>query len=720
MTDHKQISVIIPVRLKEAQGQALDRLDFLAQDSCRERFANMMVVDDGSPAHHATRIQEFCEKHSFDYIRLDTEDQIFSIGRCRNEGAKRATTRYVFFQDLDLIPPDGFYEKLAHEINIVDLPHHSNNMIMIPVGYLTEQATRDFLNDRSPDKFQRYLDRLIHRDRAVFEKFSSGTSACLYDRYYFLSCGGNQQAFSGWGFEDLEFNARVALDSGRHPEPIDWCEDISSFDLQTNYRGWKSAYRLFGDRSFLKGLVMFHAWHPVAASSKYYRRKENNRKFFLEHMRRFQQTREHPDPLPSLERGKTVLFRKNAFTFARELQPLLGEVQFEDEKRFTSKEDFSTWFNDGDFARILFHNPYATLEMRKIYDWAREDKLPFLVAERGALNDSVMFDPSGFLADSTQFAEEHWNRPLGDAEQARILDYIRDERAVGTLLEAQGGRLSATELRERLNLTSADKVILVCLQRPGDTATRFFEAEFGSYQDFIAALSWLSRDLPTDHRLLIKVHPLENDLPEMLGENVTDFHLYDLFNISDRLVVYNSGAGVQAMMWDLPVITCGRAFYDHQNLTCHVGSFSELREAVAQAPKVDRAARQRFLSYLVECYYSFGTFATRQTRMENGDRMTATKRVSYRVLRFDDIEQKFVRNGEALDNWQSMLFDRYLWLKRERVRPLNKAVQRKNRDNLAEIIYKASRNVPGAEPVVNFFVPAYEWLEKRLKGTSNN
>ncbi len=711
----KEFSVVIPVRLNQTYGNALERLDFLAEDSSRERYALVMVVDDGSPAPFASRLHARCRELGFDYLRLDTEANVFSIGRCRNEGAMRATTRYIFFQDIDLIPPEGFYEKLAREIHIVGLPDHNNNMIMIPVAYLTEAASRAYLADRAPGKFQRYMDRAILRDRAVFEKFSTGTSACLYDRYYYLACGGNHPAFAGWGFEDLEFNTRVILDSGRYPLPDDWLEDISSFDLQTNYRGWKAAYRLFGDRSFLKGLLLFHAWHPVVPESTYRRRKEHNRKFFLEHMKRFRHTREHPHPLPSLERGKTLLFRKNAFTFARELQPLLGEVRLEDEKQFATKQDFVGYFRAGGFNRILFHNPYATLEMRQLYDWAREEDLPFFIAERGALNDSILFDPTGFLADSSQFAEVLWNRPLADDEEARMLNYVRDERSAGALLEAQGERLASAALREALNVTRSDKLILVCLQRPGDTATRYFNGELGSYQDFVAALSRLSRELPAGYRMLVKVHPLESDVPDILGEDVTRYHLYDLLDIADRLVVYNSGTGVQAMMWDLPVITCGRAFYDHESLTCHVGSYGELKKAVEEELMVDGVARRRFLSYLVERYYSFGTFATRKTRMDNGDRMTATTRIVYSKLRFDDIELSFLRHGEALDDWQSMLFDRYLWLKREQVRSLNKPTQKKSRESLADVIYRASRNVPVAEQVIDFIAPAYEWLEKRLK-----
>jgi predicted glycosyltransferase involved in capsule biosynthesis len=711
-----QITVIISLRLNEAHGDALDRLSYVKHDETWERYARVMVVDDGSPAGFAVHLEKRCAELGYDYLRLETENRVFSIGRCRNQGAMRARTRYIFFQDIDLIPPNGFYEKLAREISIVGLSEHNNNMIMIPVAYLTETATEVYLADDRPGKFQRYMDGVIRRDRSVFEKFSTGTSACLYDRLYYLACGGNMEEFSGWGFEDLEFNTRMTLDSGRYPEPDDWLEDISSFDLQTSYRGWKSAYRLFGDRSFLKGLLLFHAWHPVVMETSYRRRKENNRKIFLANMKHFFKTREHPTPLPAPERGKTLLFRKNAFTFSHELRPLLGEVKLADENSFASKKDFLSFFKKGGFDRILFHNPYANEQMKRLYDWARQAELPFFVAERGALNGGVMFDPTGFLADSAMFDECKWNVSLDAEYKNRIREYVRQERSRVELLEAQGNRTPAISLREKLNITEDEKILLVCLQRPNDTATRFFDGEMGGYQDFVKAVGKLSRQLPENHVMLVKVHPLEREFPDVEGQDASKYHLYDLFDIADRLIVYNSGAGVQALMWDLPVITCGHAFYDHRELTCHVSSYDELKMvALEEKPRLNQQARLRFLSWLVDDYYSFGIFTTRQTRMDNGDRMTSTMRIDFEILRFDGFEGKYYRGDDVLDNWQSMLFDRYLWQKREKVRPLGKLKIKKGRDNPAVLIYKASRNIPHIEQLIDRFVPAYEWLEKRLK-----
>ncbi len=582
---------------------------------------------------------------------------------------------------------------------------------MVPVAYFSEKATIDYLeNDSDTNLFQYFLDRAIHRDPGLFEKFSSGTSACLFDRYYYLYCGGTIEDFAGWGFEDLELNCRVIFESGRYPIPDDWLMNISSFDFQTSYHGWKSIYRLFGDRSFAKGLILFHAWHPIVTHSSYRQREKTNRKLFKFHMERFLKTHKHPPALFAHDRGKTLMFRQNAFTFAPELQPLLGHVTVEKETRFVNKEDFLDYFEEGSFDRILFHNPYATPEMQNLYNWAREGNLPFFVAERGALNDSIFFDNSGFLADSILFKEKHWDKPLDETQSSHILEYIRKEKLRVELLESQGERVSENKLRNELQLGQSDKVILVCLQRPSDTATQFFFGELGSYHNYIEALTTLSRELPSNHRMLIKLHPLEREVPSVKGDNVSHFHLYDLLNIADQLLVFNSGTGVQAMMWNVPIITCGRTFYDHDTLTHHVRNYRELKSAAMGHLPVNMEKRLRFLFYLVGKYYSFGKFTTRQSRLRNGERITSTTEIDFNVLRFDNIDLKYRRASQPQDDWQSMLFDRYMWQKKENSRVL-KHLRQKN--NLATRIFIASRNVPVAEKCVDFFVPIYKkWKYK--------
>lgn len=708
----ENITIIVPVRVVDSHTDALERLGYLEHDTTHKLHARVMIVDDGSTTEDSSRLVDFCQNKNYEYVYLNTQDKVFSISRCRNEGAKRARTRYIFFQDIDLAPTQGFYERLALEVEIVGLSKHNNNMIMIPVAYLTEAGAEKFLGDHESGKLQRYQDAVIHRDQELFEKYSSGTSACVYDRYYYLSCGGNVDDFAGWGYEDLEFNNRVVMDSGRYPLPKSWQKDVSTFDNQTNYRGWKSAYRLFGDRSFSKGLLLFHVWHPVSIDSNYRLKKEKNLNLFRSRMKRFSTLRAHEAPLPAIERGKTLLFRKNAFTFATELQPLLGEVVFKSEQEFNNKNEFISFYRSESLSRVIFHNPYANNKITEIYHWAQEEGLEFFIAERGALNSSVFFDSTGFLCDSKLFTKEYWDFPLSDKESERVVEYIRSERRSIDLLERQGGRRSVDELRAMLGISNEKKVILVCLQRPDDTATCYFEGKMGSYNVFLENIRKLAADFSgKDYVVLIKPHPLEDEGFVSDGIDVGSCHLYDLLDISNFLIVFNSGTGVQALMFDLPVITCGQAFYDSPELTVKAESYTHLREIINSEMKVNRAARERFIHYLIARYYSFGLLVTRQSRMENGARMTATTKIIYDQLRFDGIECNYFRKEFASDDWQSMLFDRYRGT-RAKDRFLFDGQVNGASFSMAKWIYRVSRRTPIFSRVVDVFVPVYTWLQK--------
>ncbi|MGN5477231.1 hypothetical protein ACTMU2_11055 [Cupriavidus basilensis] len=109
-------------------------------------------------------------------------------------------------------------------------------------------------------------------DKTAIEKFSTGTSVTVWRRDYFLASGGNDAEFNGWGYEDLEYATRAIRRRKLFPLPSEFALDYRNFQSVVEYKGWKSVYRLFGDLTFQKGIVMFHAWHPVEQDSRYWLR----------------------------------------------------------------------------------------------------------------------------------------------------------------------------------------------------------------------------------------------------------------------------------------------------------------------------------------------------------------------------------------------------------------------------------------------------------------
>jgi hypothetical protein len=81
------LTAILPLRVRNGHEDAIRRLDFALLDKLRPREVGFLVVDDGSAPDLAERVGERCRQLGFGYVRLETGEREFSVGRCRNFGA---------------------------------------------------------------------------------------------------------------------------------------------------------------------------------------------------------------------------------------------------------------------------------------------------------------------------------------------------------------------------------------------------------------------------------------------------------------------------------------------------------------------------------------------------------------------------------------------------------------------------------------------------------
>lgn len=656
-----RVTVVLPVRLASADDPLLQRLGNVLLDDRRPADVGVLVVDDGSPQTGAERIRERCERHGFGYLRLDTAGRHFSIGRCRNVAAMHARSRYVMFQDVDLLPYPGFYADVLRELDVQGLDDRAADFLMIGVIYLTEEASRELFDTPAELRRQQFIHHLLAADETRIAKFSTGTSVNVYNRVYFLGRGGNDPEFEGWGFEDLELNTRCIRRLGKFPLPEQWLLDYGSFQGIGIYRGWKSVYRLQGDLTFNKGIVLFHAWHPVEEHSEYIVRRAENERLFHDKMRRFKETGEEPPPLPDRSAGRTLVFRDNAFVQSRDFLPMLGEVVRAGEGDFAGPDELEAFLRDREIDRVLFHNPYVNDAMRMLYGTCRERGLPYLVAERGSLPRSVFFDPGGFNADSDSYDASRWDRPLTPAERASLQAYVEEQRGGDDTLEKQGDRLGVEGLRAELGIAPSERVLFVPLQRPKDTVIEFHAGPIGSFDRFVELVREVTTRLGRDWRVVVKPHPLEDDVPEVPGAIVTrDGNIKDLLAAAEAVLCINSGCGVLAMLWDKPVIHAGAAHYGDPALSRQAATAEEVLRLLEQRWRPDPEKTARFLSYLIHELYSFGELKTREVRMPDGSRMTATSQIDFEVIRgLPGGPVRFHGGEPERIGTESILFDRY-------------------------------------------------------------
>ncbi|MDX1158461.1 glycosyltransferase [Sinorhizobium medicae] len=651
------LTVIIPVRITDGRRDVFDRISFFESDSELPPNVDFLVVDDGSTDEDYRLL---CDRESARVKVISTGAkyyQDFSLARARNFAAQRAKGDFVMFMDADLVPYPGFYRDIFVEIHALQMQTHVNRFLMVPVIYLTEAGYS--LMQSLPSLYWRshFINAKNSDDRNLIEKHSSGTSVIVVDRHYYMSRGGQDEDFQGWGFEDYEFTNRLVRRSQMFPLPSDWLSMAGNFMTINAYEGWKACYRLHGDWLAAKGIYLFHAPHPI--EQHYHSRKAQNEQFLRSKMAADAETPSEPNPLPDLRVGTSLLFRRNPFCWDREFAPFLGNPLFVNESEFETASQFGDFVRDSGVSRVVFANPYANEALLTFYRWCRENKFPYVVCERGALPDSIYHDKHGFLSDSESYQPSTWDHHLSKEQRERTLSYIAEIRHGSHMLEQQSDRVDLATLKQRLGIKHGQKVLLVPFQQPNDTVIKYFAGPIGSYEAFRQQIVRVAAELGEDWKVVYKKHPAEVDFRPIPGAtSAHDENIYDLLELASAVAVINSGVGVYAMMFGKPLLVFGDAWYAHDGICFQVNAADDACEIIRGDLTLDYERLLRFIHYLRFQFYSFGKMTSRRVQMPDGSPITATTSISYYELRGWTQLERVLKHYETIP-FKAPIFDRY-------------------------------------------------------------
>lgn len=655
--DEPTLTVIIPVRITNGRRDIFDRISFFEADSELPPNVDFMVVDDGSTDDDYRLL---CERESTRVKVISTGAkyyQDFSLARARNFAAQRAKGDFVMFMDADLVPYPGFYRDIFIEMHALQMRTHVNRFLMVPVIYLTEAGYS--LMQSLPKLYWRthFINAKNSDDSNLIEKHSSGTSVIVVDRHYYMSRGGQDEDFQGWGFEDYEFTNRLIRRSRMFPLPANWLSIAGNFMTISSYEGWKACYRLHGDWLAAKGIYLFHAPHPI--ERHYHSRKAQNEQFLRSKMAADAQSPSEPEPLPDLHAGTSLLFRRNPFCWDREFAPFLGNPLLVNESDFVSASQFGDFVRDSNISRVVFANPYANEALLNFYRWCRENKFPYVVCERGALPDSIYHDKRGFLSDSESYQPTTWDHPLTKEQRDRTLSYIADIRHGSQMLEQQSDRVDLATLKQRLGIKHGQKVLLVPFQQPNDTVIKYFSGPIGSYEAFRQQIIRITVALGEEWKVIYKKHPAEVDFRPIPGAtSAHDENIYDLLELASAVAVINSGVGIYAMMFGKPLLVFGDAWYAHDGTCFQVNTEDDACEIIKADLTLDYEKVLRFIHYLRFQFYSFGKMNSRRVQMPDGSPITATTSISYYELRGWTDKERVLKCYETIP-FKAPIFDRY-------------------------------------------------------------
>lgn len=284
---------------------------------------------------------------------------------------------------------------------------------------------------------------------------------------------------------------------------------------------------------------------------------------------------------------------------------------------------------------VVIQNPYQNEKRLTLYKYLKLNKYKVLISDRGALPNSWFFDPKGFNADSESYHSKYWDKPLSKSKEKRVLKYIDSEVNSDNSLEKQGKKLGKEVLRKKLNIPEGKKILFVPLQRPSDTVIQYFSKHVKDMEHFLQNIVDIQKQLNDDWFLVVKKHPLETQrLYEGNLFYVEDnTHFKDLIELCDAVLLINSGVGVISMMYEKPVYHFGDAFYSHPEINKEVQTSKEVVDFLKKDTfKVDKEKVKRFISYLIDDFYSFGDFITEEKTMPDNSKRTITTKINFNSI----------------------------------------------------------------------------------------
>jgi hypothetical protein len=259
--------------------------------------------------------------------------------------------------------------------------------------------------------------------------------------------------------------------------------------------------------------------------------------------------------------------------------------------------------------------------LQKTLSFLAERKgVPIFFLERGLLPGTLVIDPKGVNYGS-HIAGSGWdseNVPVPGHEKTEALrQYCKRLQKEGQTIVEHGRELSASEMRQQLDISRNDRVVLLPLQIEYDSNIVYYSPYYKKMMDIIKDMEEAIKGI-NNVIMIVKPHPEDRDRLSELESICSsrtrismDISLGSMLRIADVVVAVNSTVGLEALTQYKPVVVLGRAIYGEKGFTFDLDEKGNLRERLKQA--LDAAEKGlfnedlflNFLSFLLEqCLFS--------------------------------------------------------------------------------------------------------------------
>lgn len=617
------ITIILCVRLTNKNSWIVKRLSLFSEwfSPC----PNILIVDFGSEEYFAKNLISMCERNNYQYQYVN-DDGIFCLSKARNEGFLHSTTDLIFFTDPDFIFERDIFDRLLNIVNATEMGFNSFSRITMPAYHVSQEYSEIFEsysdNKIKENSLLEWAFYGVYSDySSVFEYISPYSNNFFCHRNYYDLVGGYSTDFVGHGSEDFEFIVRANLLQGRMPIPEKLNTDLYKPGIPTEerqkYTGFRRLAEVEAFSGELFGFRSFHIWHPRTASKGWYEKNDMKRKTFNTVLSRYINNKVSLLKEDYLHRDKCALCIVSDESHLAYFLPLrvLGyslDVLSESSqinaviKKVEQKK----------FDRAFIYNPYTEKVFGLVIDRIKSSEIPITVIERGALPNSLYYaddmsyrDPDFLKLTIGRLREFSANHSVDKG----LLDKLKS----GSLtLEKNADYQETLAKLVDFVVSTGDLTVFIPLQLHYDTAVTLFNEGYPDYEAFLNSIADAIALYP-DVKFIIKSHPLlkEAHFPRVLQMKANNLYIsnenenvHALIEVSDAVLVYNSGVGLLSLVHNKPVFHMGNAYYDvNQHFAKKVESINHAIEQLQRSSKPFFSEDDvlSFLCWLVNYKYSF-------------------------------------------------------------------------------------------------------------------
>lgn len=612
------LSIIIPYGLSTERDFIAKRVKYKAKNLKSDERVQYLFVEgfSSTPLQDSLELKDLIESQGHFYYKdvRQQEKGAYSLAACRNYGARFVQTPTMMVLDVDYVLLDSTLDKILKLIQIKGIAENPASFLVLPCAFLNELGTQKFISGELRE--EEIQSSIVWNDKKTLDFLTPASSSIVLNTYTFLELGGYGD-FVGFGYEDFDFFSRLL----RHCATFEIMpKEIEYFARNWNlkdFRGFRAWYALVGLEAMFYGISLIHLWHIRPNQNGYLSANAVNKKYFLNNLSR----KAVLDPLifANAKEKVCILHNEKSYTYRALQKPcvFLGESMAAEERMFFDEEEFNAqrfldFKQKHKITCFLCFNPYAREQIAQIYQFMRENQIPFYVFERGAFPDAWFFDDSGFLCDSNNYDEKLWNRPITQEQREASAQYIASLLNSNVFLESNNEPIGEEELQRTLGIRHK-RIIFVPLQVESDTAILHFSPYF-SFEGFLEALNELAGEYFKENVVFVcKKHPLGAQIDKNLYKNLIfapdNCSFLSLLNLSEMCVLLNSGVGMYAMIAKKPAILCARAFYAFSELNLQAQSKEELKAQIdrvlCEGFCVNEEKMLAFVRYLREDFYSY-------------------------------------------------------------------------------------------------------------------